>query len=193
MQYVLLPASNDQYFLADQKEVIAIKEGVIDAPDFDESNLTYRLVYGAYKPQPHAHYTDEEIRAHMTEAIDQWLIHINGRKVVNLSIEGIVISESVIKRQSTELQHPRATQDVAFAALVKAPESFEIDDKHYQTRTAYLRWDGIDAIATLLNRKGLFAFTSEDKRFTPEEPLTKKNWQNYIDHLRMLKEARRAQ
>ncbi|EIZ1552196.1 hypothetical protein HYO44_20460 [Vibrio parahaemolyticus] len=193
MQYVLLPASNDQYFLADQKEVIAIKEGAIDAPDFDESNLTYHLVYGAYKPQPHAHYTDEEIRAHMTEAIDQWLIHINGRKVVNLSIEGIVISESVIKRQCTELQHPRATQDVAFAALVKAPESFEIDDKHYQTRTAYLRCDGIDAIATLLNRKGLFAFTSEDKRFTPEEPLTKKNWRLYIDHLRMLKEARRAQ
>ncbi|EIA1769352.1 hypothetical protein K6858_004233 [Vibrio parahaemolyticus] len=193
MQYVLLPASDDQYFLADQKEVIAIKEGVIDAPDFDESNLTYRLVYGAYKPQPHAHYTDEEIRAHMTEAIDQWLIHINGRKVVNLSIEGIVISESVIKRQCTELEHPRATQDVAFAALVKAPESFEIDDKHYQTRTAYLRRDGIDTITTLLNRKGLFAFTSEDKRFTPEEPLTKKNWRLYIDHLRMLKEARRAQ
>ncbi|EIA1343278.1 hypothetical protein K6689_004284 [Vibrio parahaemolyticus] len=193
MQYVLLPASNDQYFLADQKEVIAIKEGAIDAPDFDESNLTYRLVYGAYKPQPHAHYTDEEIRAHMTEAIDQWLIHINGRKVVNLSIEGIVISESVIKRQCTELEHPRATQDVAFAALVKAPESFEIDDKHYQTRTAYLRRDGIDTITTLLNRKGLFAFTSEDKRFTPEEPLTKKNWRLYIDHLRMLKEARRAQ
>ncbi|HHC7405614.1 TPA: hypothetical protein ACN30A_004297 [Vibrio parahaemolyticus] len=193
MQYVLLPASNDQYFLADNKEVIAIKEGVIDAPDFNESNLTYHLVYGAYKPQPHAHYTDEEIRAHMTEAIDQWLIHINGRKVVNLSIEGIVISESVIKRQCTELQHPRATQDVAFAALVKAPESFEIDDKHYQTRSAYLRCDGIDAIATLLNRKGLFAFTSEDKRFTPEEPLTKKNWRLYIDHLRMLKEARRAQ
>ncbi|EIO4563827.1 hypothetical protein LQM11_004469 [Vibrio parahaemolyticus] len=193
MQYILLPASNDQYFLADQKEVIAIKEGVIDAPDFDESNLTYRLVYGAYKPQPHAHYTDEEIRAHITEAIDQWLIHINGRKVVNLSIEGIVISESVIKRQCTELEHPRATQDVAFAVLVKAPESFEIDDKHYQTRSAYLRCDGIDAIATLLNRKGLFAFTSEDKRFTPEEPLTKKNWRLYIDHLRMLKEARRAQ
>ncbi|EHK6028340.1 hypothetical protein IO699_004526 [Vibrio parahaemolyticus] len=193
MQYVLLPASNDQYFLADQKEVIAIKEGAIDAPDFDESNLTYRLVYGAYKPQPHAHYSDEEIRAHMTEAIDQWLIHINGRKVVNLSIEGIVISESVIKRQCTELEHPRATQDVAFAALVKAPESFEIDDKHYQTRTAYLRRDGIDTITTLLNRKGLFAFTSEDKRFTPEEPLTKKNWRLYIDHLRMLKEARRAQ
>lgn len=193
MQYVLLPASNDQYFLADQKEVIAIKEGAIDAPDFDESNLTYRLVYGAYKPQPHAHYTDEEIRAHMTEAIDQWLIHINGRKVVNLCIEGIVISESVIKRQCTELDHPRATQDVAFAALVKAPESFEIDDKHYQTRTAYLRWDDTDAITTLLNRKGLFAFTSEDKRFTPEEPLTKKNWRLYIDHLRMLKEARRAQ
>ncbi|EHH1077513.1 hypothetical protein J7I01_003172 [Vibrio parahaemolyticus] len=193
MQYVLLPASDDQYFLADQKEVIAIKEGVIDAPDFDESNLTYRLVYGAYKPQPHAHYSDEEIRAHMTEAIDQWLIHINGRKVVNLSIEGIVISESVIKRQCTELDHPRATQDVAFAALVKAPESFEIDDKHYQTRTAYLRWDDTDAITTLLNRKGLFAFTSEDKRFTPEEPLTKKNWRLYIDHLRMLKEAHRAQ
>ncbi|WP_257576275.1 hypothetical protein [Vibrio parahaemolyticus] len=121
MQYVLLPASNDQYFLADCKEIIAIKEGVIDAPDFDESNLTYRLMYGAYKPQAHAHYSDEEVRAHITEAIDQWLIHIDGKNVINLGIEGIVISESVIKRQCTELQHPRATQDVAFAALVKAP------------------------------------------------------------------------
>lgn len=193
MQYVLLPASNDQYFLADYKEIIALKEGVIDAPDFDESHLTYHLMYGAYKPQPHAHYSDEEVRAHISEAIDQWLIHIDGKNVVDLRLEGIVISESVIKRQHTELQHSRATQDVALIALVKAPASFEIDDKHYQTRTAYLRGDGIDAITTLLNRKGLFAFTSEDKRFTPEEPLTKKNWQNYIDHLRMLKEARRAQ
>ncbi|TOK17348.1 hypothetical protein CGI23_25445 [Vibrio parahaemolyticus] len=193
MQYVLLPASNDQYFLADCKEIIAIKEGVIDAPDFDESNLTYRLMYGTYKPQPHAHSSDEKVKAHITEAIDQWLIHIDGKNVIDLGIEGIVISESIIKRQCTELQHPRATQDVAFAALVKAPTSFEIDDKRYQTRTAYLRWDGIDAITTLLNRKGLFAFTSEDKRFTPEEPLTKKNWRLYIDHLRMLKEARRAQ
>ncbi|ARR10080.1 hypothetical protein Vc3S01_p10050 (plasmid) [Vibrio campbellii] len=39
----------------------------------------------------------------------------------------------------------------------------------------------------------MFAFTSEDKRFTPEEPLTKKNWRLNIDHLRMFKEARRAQ
>jgi hypothetical protein len=193
MQYVLLPTANDQTFLADCKEIIAIKEGVTDQPKFDESHLTYRLMYGAYKPQTHANYTAEEVKADISEAIDQWLIHIDGKRIIDLSIEAIVVSDSVIKRQCSTLAPPIETQDVAFAALVKAPACFDIDNRHYQTRTAYLRWDGIDAITTLMNRKGLFAFTSEDKRFTPEEPLTKKNWRYYVDHLRMLKEARRAQ
>ncbi|CAH1537973.1 conserved hypothetical protein [Vibrio jasicida] len=193
MQYVLLPTSNDQIFLADCKEIIAIKEGVTDQLRLDESPLTYRLMYGAYKPQTHANYTAEEVKADISEAIGQWLIHIDGKRIIDLSIEAIVVSDSIIKRQCSTLAHPIETQDVAFAALVKAPERFDIDNRHYQTRTAYLRWDGIDAITTLMNRKGLFAFTSEDKRFTPEEPLTKKNWHYYVDHLRMLKDARRAQ
>lgn len=196
MQYVLLPASEDQYFLADCKEIIAIKEGVIDESDVDGSQCTYRLLYGAYKPQPHANYTAEDVRAHITEAIDQQLIHIAGKNVINLKIEGVVISDSVIKHQCRDLQHPRKTQDVAFAALVKAPAVFEIDNRNYQTATAYLRWDGVDAITALQNRKGLFAFTSEDKRFTrllQEERVSNKSWRNHIDHLRMLKEAHRAQ
>ncbi|WP_104048214.1 hypothetical protein [Vibrio jasicida] len=193
MQYVLLPTSNDQTFLADCKEIIAIKEGVTDQPKFDESHLTYRLMYGAYKPQNHANYTAEEVKADISEAIDQWLIHIDGKRIIDLSIEAIVVSDSVIKRQCSTLTHPIETQDVAFAALVKAPACFDINNRHSQIRTAYLRWDGIDAITTLMHRKGLFAFTSEDKRFTPEQPLTKKNWHYYVDHLRMLKEVRRAQ
>ncbi|WP_258070721.1 hypothetical protein [Vibrio jasicida] len=79
------------------------------------------------------------------------------------------------------------------AALVKVPESFEVDDKHYQTSTAYLRLGDADAISTLRNRKGLFAFTSEGKRERSEDPLTEKNWHHHIDHLRMIKEARRAE
>ena len=193
MQYVLLPTSNDHDFLADSKELIAIKEGVTDQPNANESPLSYRLMYGAYKPQPNANYTTEEVRAHITEAINQSLIHIDGKHIVELRIEAMVISDSVIKRQCSQLASPIKTQDVAFAALVKAPACFDIDNRHDQTRTAYLRWVGIDAITTLRTRKGLFAFTSEDKRFTPEEPLTKKNWRYYVDHLRMLKEARRAQ
>lgn len=51
MQYILLTASNTPAYLADCKELTAITEGVIDHANVDESPLTYRLMYGAYKPQ----------------------------------------------------------------------------------------------------------------------------------------------
>ncbi len=149
MQYVLHSAPNDQYFLVDGKEIIAIKEGVIAPVDVNPSPLPYRLMYGTYKPQPHALYDREDVRAHITEAMNQRLIHIDGRNVIHLRIEAMVVSEGIIKRQHTQLQHPRATQDIAFVALVKAPASFDIDDKHYQTRTAYLHQENTDAITTL--------------------------------------------
>lgn len=193
MQYILLTASNTPAYLADCKELTAITEGVIDHANVDESPLTYRLMYGAYKPQPRSNYTHEEVTAHIAATIGQPLIHIDGKRVVNLSIDAMVISESVIKRQCSKLESPIETRNVAFAALVKAPEYFEVDDKHYQTSTAYLRLGDADAISTLRNRKGLFAFTSEGKRERPEDPLTEKNWHHHIDHLRMIKEARRAQ
>ncbi|GAM65468.1 hypothetical protein JCM19232_4968 [Vibrio ishigakensis] len=37
-----------------------------------------------------------------------------------------------------------------------------------------------------------FSFTSEETRFTQEEPVTKKNWLLNVNHLRILKEARRG-
>ncbi len=96
MQYVLLPASNDQYFLADCKEIIAIKEGVIDAPDFDESNLTYRLMYGTYKGFC-AHFSEK------SKVGSQAFSYKGFRRVVanKKTPEGAFLNSNIVTKSST--------------------------------------------------------------------------------------------
>ncbi|GAL15099.1 hypothetical protein JCM19233_6115 [Vibrio astriarenae] len=123
--------------------------------------------------------------------LGRWLNHIEARAVHHLFIQGLVISESPVKR--TDIPAAMHSEEVAFAALVKAPESFQINEQAHQVSVAYERHEGegIAHVRTCLeNREGVFVFTSEDTRF---QPLTANNWLGYVDHFRILKEARRAQ
>lgn len=181
MQYMLLPDKNNHFFLADCKEFIALNEGVTDTPQQAD---TLRLVYGVYKPQPNHQYERSEIQQHVNEAVGQWLIHIDNKTIVNIHLEALVISQS------------EQTQEVPFAALLRTPSSFVIDNQSHRAYSAYVRADGEDPISTLIHRKGLFAFVSEEsvnEDVRLNYPLTHNNWRKQVNHLRLLREAKGVQ
>ncbi|MCQ9090978.1 hypothetical protein [Vibrio alginolyticus] len=192
MQYILLPDENQRYFLADRNEQIAINNGITQTLNTESEILPLRLMYGVYKPQIDNHFTLAEIREHICEAIGQQLHHIQNTTLMNLRIISLVLSDNAI----TDVNQPhyvidgRPTQDLSFAALIEAPSEFEIDEHHRKARSAYVQGNH-DVITTLKNRKGLFAFSGEEKRF--HTPLTKSNWTSRINHFRVLNEVKRVQ
>lgn len=188
MQYALIAITDKHRCLVDAHELYVLSQNTVqDSDDFSEQNLSYRLLYGVYKPQPEYDFPRGEIRRHINESLDKWLIHIDGTCVINLGIEAIELSDSILLRQCGHCPAPHKSPDVAFAALVKAPSRFVIRNKSRHAGTAFLRWHNRDVLTTLINRMGLFAFTSEEKRFT--RPLTAENWRERIDHRRLLREA----
>ncbi|ENP7383816.1 hypothetical protein ACEC18_004427 [Vibrio parahaemolyticus] len=192
MQYILLPDEHDRYFLADSNERIAINEGISTTLAMDESEAPLRLMYGVYKPQIDNRFTLAQIQAHISEAIEQPLHHIQNATLMSLRIIAIIVSGHAITDldQTHYILDGRPTQDISFAALVEAPNEFVIDEAHRKARSAYLK-ESQDAITTLKNRKGLFAFSGEEKRF--HQPLSKSNWTSRIDYFRLLSEVKRVQ
>lgn len=188
MQFAMIAITETRRCLIDVHELYALREGTVqDSDDFREDNLPYRLLYGVYKPQPEYDFPRSEIRRHIDESLDKWLIHIDGTGVMNLGIEVIALSDSILLRQCVHCPKPHKSADVAFAALVKAPPRFVVRNRSRHGKTVFLRWHDRDVLTTLINRKGLFAFTSEEKRVT--RPLTPENWRERIDHSRLLREA----
>lgn len=188
MQYALMAITETRRCLVDAHELYALSQKIVqDSDDFSEDALSYRLLYGVYKPQPEYDFPRSEIRRHIDESLDKWLIHIDGTRVINLGIEAIELSDSILLRQCGHCPAPHKSPDVAFAALVKAPPRFVVRNRSRHASTVFLRWHNRDVLTTLINRKGLFAFTSEEKRVT--RPLTPENWRERIDNPRLLREA----
>ncbi len=194
MQYALMQLSKGNV-LFDANEIYAFEQGIekltLSPSDDDyEATLQKQVVYGVYLPQTDFKFPRSEVKRHIQECINKWLIHIRGLDVIHLGIEDIeIFYDVVITSHCGHCPKPHATDNIAFAALLTAPKDFTLGNGKTQAKTAYLRWHDIDVLTTLLNRKGLFSLIAAEKRFKTEP--TAENWRERIDSRRAIRLAQK--
>ncbi len=194
MQYALFSIRDDQFRpMLDAAEIYPLEMGVDQLIDQEpredeEANLTLTIVYGTYKPQPDLNFPKSEIKRHILADVNHWLVHLNGLKTVYLAFDDIEpFFDVTLVSGCGHCPKPHATQDVAFAALMRLPKDFVFGKT--LAKTAYLRWHNMDALTNALNRKGLYALIAPERRFT--KALTKDNWRERIDQKRAIKYAQK--
>lgn len=194
MQYALIKLSNGTA-LIDANEIYALEQGLEHLTESDhdeqyESTLIRQVVYGVYIPQNDFEFPKSEIKRHIEECMNKWLIHIKGTHAIHVGIEDIEPYYDVtITSHCGHCPTPHATNNIAFAALLIAPKDFKLGNGKTQAKTVYLRWHNMDILTTLLNRKGLFSLIASEKRFKSEPTL--ENWRTYIDPKRAVKYAQK--
>lgn len=194
MQYALIQLSKGTA-LIDANEIYALEQGVDEltlspCDDDYETTLHRQVVYGVYLPQTNFHFPRSEIKRHIKECINKWLIHIQRLDVIHLGIEDIeIFYDVVITGNCGHCPKPHVTDHIAFAALLIAPKNFTLGNGKTQAKTAYLRWHNVDVLTTLLNRKGLFSLIAVEKRFKSEPTL--ENWRERIDSKRTIRLAQK--
>ncbi|MCD9477095.1 hypothetical protein [Photobacterium phosphoreum] len=197
MQYALLDYSNEHaepyQFLVDANELHALYGGPdklqeSEPPQEDES-IPFKLVYGVYKPQPFLKFPKNEIKRHILESLNKWLIHLDGNKTIYLGIEDIECLDITVMTSCGHCPKPHVSSDVAFAALIRVPDSITLGNGKTQAKTAYLKWFNQDPLTNLINRKGLFSFVAAEKRIKKE--LTLDNWKSFIDYKRAVRYAQK--
>ena len=196
MQYALLCLDNtkekqDLYqFLVDANELNALHSGVeslndIQPSDNDDENMPLQLIYGVYKAQPFFDFPKSEIKRHILESINNWLVHIDGLNTIYLGIKDIELIDVVMTKSCGHCEKPHASNDVAFAALTHVPENLTLGNGKPQAKTAYLKWLDVDILTTLINRKGLFSFIARERRI--KQKITDDNWKQFIDYKRAVR------
>ncbi|AWG82257.1 hypothetical protein [Vibrio parahaemolyticus] len=195
MQYALLEITPEYCALLDANELYCLTpegRGNIELSPHDdeyEASLELQVVYGVYKPQPHFDFPRSEIKRHVAECIDHWLLHLKRNKGTYMGIADIELFDATIMRHCGHCPKPHVSSDMAFSALVKAPKGFDFGHGQNQAKTAFLQWSNMDLETTLLNRKGLFAFIAPERRFKKSPTL--ENWRTFIDPKRAVKYAQR--
>ncbi len=195
MQYALIQVNPDYRALMDANELYFLTEegryNIEMSPHDDdyEASLVQQVVYGVYKPQPHFDFPRSEIKRHILECIDKWMIHLHKSKATHMGIADIELFDATIMRSCGHCPKPHASSDIAFAALVNVPKAFDFGHGQNQAKTAFLKWFNMDLETTLINRKGLFAFIAPERRF--KKTPTLENWRTFIDPKRALKYAQR--
>lgn len=193
MQYALLNYAHDYQLLIDANELHALYDGLDklqeDEPPQEDDTIPFKLVYGVYKPQPHFDFPKSEIKRHLLESLNKWLIHLDGNKVIYLGIEDIECLDITVMTSCGHCPKPHASNDIAFAALIRIPDSIKLGNGKTQAKTAYLKWFNVDSLTTLINRKGLFSLIAAEKRVKKE--LTLDNWKSFIDYNRAARYAQK--
>lgn len=193
MQYALLNYAHDYQLLIDANELHALYDGLDklqeDEPPQEDDTIPFKLVYGVYKPQPHFDFPKSEIKRHLLESLNKWLIHLDGNKVIYLGIEDIECLDITVMTSCGHCPKPHASNDIAFAALIRIPDLIKLGNGKKQAKTAYLKWFNVDSLTTLINRKGLFSLIAAEKRIKKE--LTLDNWKPFIDYNRAARYAQK--
>lgn len=196
MQYALLTSNGGNIRpLIDAHEIYALEQGIDNltispCDEKYENSLKHQVVYGVYKPQPDFHFPKSEIKRHIFECLEKWLFYIDGETVTHIGIEDIELySDVTIMNSCGHCPTPHKSDDIAFAALLLAPDDFNLGTAKTAAKTAYLRWDDIDPLTTLLNRKGLFSFITAEKRKKIQPTI--ENWRTFIDAERAVKYAQK--
>ncbi len=85
MQYALIEVNPNYHALVDANELYSLTEegrGNIEMSPHDdyEATLERQIVYGVYKPLPHFDFPRSEVKRHIKECVDHWLINLQKNK-----------------------------------------------------------------------------------------------------------------
>ncbi|MFB1079509.1 hypothetical protein [Photobacterium damselae] len=196
MQYALLESpnpENDYCFLVDANELKGLFDGLDyivqnDVPD-DETTLPLTLVYGVYMPQPFFEFPKSEIRRNILKSVNHWLTYLKGNTVVYCGLEDIELLDITVMKSCGHCPRPHASNDVAFAALMRIPQDLKLGNGKTQAKTVFLRWHDMDVLTNLINRDGLFSLIAPEKRI--KEELDSNNWKTFIDYQRAARYAQK--
>lgn len=86
MPFKLRQHNNEHPILIDDKELIALKEG-ISTHFTDTETSSYRLMYGVFKSQPYLHFSREEAYHYIESSLGQTMTHLNGTQATNFTLE----------------------------------------------------------------------------------------------------------
>ncbi len=201
MQYALIKLDQDKHSLVDASEINALESGlesVHDETPENDDHLELRLVYGRYMPNPMTNDSPTKGQSvnNMKEVLNKWMVYLeNNHKggkhnLIYLGIEDIKpLPEVALTSNCGHCPEPHATDDIAFAALVAVPPSFEFHSRGSWARSTFLRWHDLDPLTNLINRNGIFALIAEDKSY--QTPVTADNWLDRVNPKRAVKVAQR--
>ncbi|NQZ49312.1 MAG: hypothetical protein HRT95_03715 [Moritella sp.] len=161
-----------------------------DHSDKYEESLSLKLVYGCYRVNPQTN-SKVDVESLINAAVNTWLCTFDDESTVYLGIEDVKIyTADIVYRDcghsSCSTEHK--TSDLAFSALVLAPDDLNFGSAKSQSVTAFVRYHQFDPVMNIVNREGLFSFDVEEKR-TKSVAVTKDNWKSFIDPKRALRSA----
>lgn len=203
MQYAVMQGAvnpsnpNDvKHFLVDACELYALENpSVVKAsvPE-GEQNFELKVVYGRYKTNPlHDSVSLKSRENYIHSTLDKWLAYVppHEDEVLFLGFEDIVVNTSVaLTTNCGHCPKPHPSDDLVFAALVRVPEGFTLAKNPSRARSAFLFYSDMSLESNIVNRDGLFALISEEKR--DKTVPTIDNWKNRVDWKRVVRNANKV-
>jgi hypothetical protein len=180
VQYALRQISDENLILIDAAEDAVLTEHgdtIVDGKY--PADDAFEMIYGVYMPQPGIDRFEAVTNAN--ESIGYWLGAVRETTCHAIGLEDAVFYAPVQIGHSTR---------VPFAALVciGADALAEVRTDSVRALTCFLRFrEQMTPATNILNRRGLFAFKSFDKRLSGI--LTKNNWKECIDEDRVHRTA----
>lgn len=156
-----------------------------------DASLELKVVYGRFKWNPLHDSVPAPVReSYVRSTLNKWLAYVppNEDEVVFLGFEDIEVNTSVaLTSNCGHCPTPHPTDDFVFSALVGMPEGFTLNNNPSRARPVFLYYADCDLVSNIINREGLFALVSEEKRFRTAP--TKDNWKERIDWKRAVNNA----
>jgi hypothetical protein len=171
-QFALMEFQGVQYVIdaaemsAVENHAESIKDGPLPGPE-----QVPLVAYGVFVPQPSL--TPEAALAHALGSKGTWLGHIGGNQCHLLQLVDI----RVFGVQRPRLKLVR----IPFSALILATEyvANKLISDGDGFISAFVRYGNISAADNILNRRGVFAFSTPTPRFN--SPVQENSWGNFIN------------
>jgi hypothetical protein len=183
MQYALIDVSAGQSRIIDAHEYKSLTTHGDDIKDMeeDEDSMSYKIVYGSYKTQPEHRGDALTIALHMEECKGYGLGHVTGDVCRSIELCDLVIYPPFERR----------SLDLPFAALIRTHVDLQVGTT--QAITAFLRYaQQMTPGTNILNRNGLFAMKSQERRLPKGVSVSPENWLQFVDKDRALRAAQKA-
>lgn len=175
MQYAVMKLSEDRGILvsAQEHQILLTHSDDVKDVEEDEDSMPLKLVYGSFKPQYGHDGNADAALAAMTQCKGFRLGYAEGDRCRAIELCDFVAYEPIYRGKAL---------DIPFVALIRT--HVDMPERDGPAVTAFLRYvQDMSPATNILNRPGLFAFKSQDRR-RHGTALTSENWRGFADEAR---------
>jgi hypothetical protein len=184
-QYAIMPLTNGRKIMLDACELQLLDMSAAGSslpgdkePTEELCNAPASLVYGAFLPAPRLDGSEAMAREHIAGCEGHSLQVSLVGKVSFIGLAGITMGPTI---------RLGSTFRIPIAAYVSSSIPFRTDKRAFAI-TAYLAHGNLDQTENILNRYGIFALVTHERRFRPGS-ITAANWTEFVDDDRMIETA----